>query len=397
MRRSNSQLRSGDSQLKWSTVRQSTQLVNSHLGAVNSAGQQSTHLWTGQLSSGLINSTLDDQLNFDQISSELSIVSATLNHQKLQETEMAPSVPRTHAAAALLMKQIALDNQSRMIRHLRAKLATKRRESAAIKKEHESTQVALEASHTTIAGLTEIALHAAAPSLLLRRRRRPRAAAAAADLCRKFVSGRFDEENPFVQNSSVLLVQPDEGVSVLVVDLIGDYRPQSTEKSRVLVIPVGARHKCQQDRKGPNFRHGHRPPPRAAVPIHVALMNARDLHAGRAWEASAARRGVRLTARERRPHMARRCVPVGRTLALSSAIVAPMLGRRCCLLRATVAPHGCWTSPMNAQALPIVARCWPGVVESCCAAACAVVRARDFVVGGAAVAGRRSGESPAMS
>ncbi|KZV58373.1 hypothetical protein F511_15496 [Dorcoceras hygrometricum] len=46
---------------------------------------------------------------------------------------------------------------------------------------------------------------------------------------------------------AVLLVQPDEGVSVLVVDRIGDYLPQSTEKSRVLVIPVGARHKCQQD------------------------------------------------------------------------------------------------------------------------------------------------------
>ncbi|KZV54307.1 ent-kaur-16-ene synthase, chloroplastic [Dorcoceras hygrometricum] len=61
-------------------------------------------------------------------------------------------------------------------------------------------------------------------------------------------SGRFDEENPFVQNSSVLLVQPDEGVSVLVVDRIGDYLPQSTEKSQVLVIPVGARHKCQQAR-----------------------------------------------------------------------------------------------------------------------------------------------------
>ncbi|KZV33561.1 hypothetical protein F511_37485 [Dorcoceras hygrometricum] len=87
-------------------------------------------------------------------------------------------------------------------------------------------------------------LHAASPSPLLRRRRRPRAAA---DLRRKFVSGRFDEENPFVQNSSVLLVQPDEGVSVLVVDRIGDYLPQSTKKSRVLVIPVGARHKCQQD------------------------------------------------------------------------------------------------------------------------------------------------------
>ncbi|KZV32231.1 hypothetical protein F511_27331 [Dorcoceras hygrometricum] len=51
----------------------------------------------------------------------------------------------------------------------------------------------------------------------------------------------------FSKNSSVLLVQPDEGVSVLVVDRIGDYLPQSTEKSRVLVIPVGARHKCRQD------------------------------------------------------------------------------------------------------------------------------------------------------
>ncbi|KZV33333.1 hypothetical protein F511_41381 [Dorcoceras hygrometricum] len=71
-------------------------------------------------------------------------------------------------------------------------------------------------------------------------------AAAAAYLRRKFVSGQFDEENPFVLISSVLLVQPDEGVSVLVVDRIGDNLPQSTEKSRVLVIPVGARHKCQQ-------------------------------------------------------------------------------------------------------------------------------------------------------
>ncbi|KZV56834.1 hypothetical protein F511_30497 [Dorcoceras hygrometricum] len=79
-----------------------------------------------------------------------------------------------------------------------------------------------------------------------RRRRRPRKQAAAADLRRKFVSGQFDEENPFMQNSSELLVQPDEGVSILVVDRIGDYLPQSTEKSRVLVIPVGARHKCQQ-------------------------------------------------------------------------------------------------------------------------------------------------------
>ncbi|KZV57254.1 hypothetical protein F511_16052 [Dorcoceras hygrometricum] len=48
------------------------------------------------------------------------------------------------------------------------------------------------------------------------------ASAAAARLRRKIVSGQFDEENPFVLISSVLLVQADEGVSFLVVDRIGD-------------------------------------------------------------------------------------------------------------------------------------------------------------------------------
>ncbi|KZV17494.1 hypothetical protein F511_10881 [Dorcoceras hygrometricum] len=71
---------------------------------------------------------------------------------------MAPSAPRTRASAALRIKQIALDNQSRMIRRLRVQLATERRGLATLKKEHESTQVALEASHKTIAGLTEIGL-----------------------------------------------------------------------------------------------------------------------------------------------------------------------------------------------------------------------------------------------
>ncbi|KZV39057.1 hypothetical protein F511_25647 [Dorcoceras hygrometricum] len=71
---------------------------------------------------------------------------------------MAPSVPRTRAAAALRMKQIALDNQDRTIRRLRAQLATERRGLATTKKELEDTQVALEASHKVIAGLTEIGL-----------------------------------------------------------------------------------------------------------------------------------------------------------------------------------------------------------------------------------------------
>ncbi|KZV23069.1 hypothetical protein F511_25111 [Dorcoceras hygrometricum] len=60
---------------------------------------------------------------------------------------MAPSAPRTRAAAALRMKQIALDNQDRTIRRLRAQLATERRGLAATKKELKETQVALESSH----------------------------------------------------------------------------------------------------------------------------------------------------------------------------------------------------------------------------------------------------------
>ncbi|KZV48128.1 hypothetical protein F511_20509 [Dorcoceras hygrometricum] len=59
-------------------------------------------------------------------------------------------------------------------------------------------------------------------------------------------SGRFDEENPFVQNSSVLLVQADEGVSFLVVDRIGDIYRSLPRRADVIVTTVGARHKCQQ-------------------------------------------------------------------------------------------------------------------------------------------------------
>ncbi|KZV56640.1 hypothetical protein F511_02139 [Dorcoceras hygrometricum] len=81
-----------------------------------------------------------------------------LHPDKNEEQEMAPSVPRTRAAAALRMKQIALDNQDRTIRRLRVQLATERRGLVVTKKELEETQVALEASHKVIAGLTEIGL-----------------------------------------------------------------------------------------------------------------------------------------------------------------------------------------------------------------------------------------------
>ncbi|KZV13897.1 acyl-CoA dehydrogenase-related protein [Dorcoceras hygrometricum] len=73
-------------------------------------------------------------------------------------------------------------------------------------------------------GKTTLSKNAASLSRISRRRRRlPRAAAAAtaADRRRKLVSGQFDEENPFVLISSGLLVQPDKGVSDLVVDRIG--------------------------------------------------------------------------------------------------------------------------------------------------------------------------------
>ncbi|KZV15488.1 triacylglycerol lipase 2 [Dorcoceras hygrometricum] len=52
------------------------------------------------------------------------------------------------------------------------------------------------------------------------------AAAAAVVFAGKIVSGQLDEENPFVLISSALLVQPDEGVSDLVVDRIGDNLPR---------------------------------------------------------------------------------------------------------------------------------------------------------------------------
>ncbi|KZV56142.1 hypothetical protein F511_28808 [Dorcoceras hygrometricum] len=94
---------------------------------------------------------------------------------------------------------------------------------------------------------------AASPPLHIRRRRRPPcAAAAAAHLRRKIVSGQFDEKNPFVLISSVLLVQADEGVSFLVLDRIGDIYRNLPRRAEVIVTTVGARHKCQQ---GSGFEH----------------------------------------------------------------------------------------------------------------------------------------------
>ncbi|KZV13988.1 Galactose oxidase [Dorcoceras hygrometricum] len=134
--------------------------------------------------------------------------------------------------------------------------------------------------------------------------------------------------------------QPDEGVSDLVVDRIGDNLPQSTEKSRILVIPVGARHKCQQAGGGsgsltvvsePGFsdliiriaiivsnilffrietktesKFRLESPPHTAAP-HRAHEHARYMRAGRAWMGAAPRY---------HREMVRRCWP-GRTRCLA--------------------------------------------------------------------------------
>ncbi|KZV38434.1 hypothetical protein F511_40036 [Dorcoceras hygrometricum] len=89
------------------------------------------------------------------------------------------------------------------------------------------------------------------------------ASAAAARFRRKIVSGQFDEENPFMLISSVLLVQADEGVSFLVMDRIGDIYRNLPRRADVIVTTVGATHKCQQDQDGRNII-AHRPPDDAA-------------------------------------------------------------------------------------------------------------------------------------
>ncbi|KZV22014.1 hypothetical protein F511_33223 [Dorcoceras hygrometricum] len=192
-------------------------------------------------------------------------------------------------------------------------------------------------------------------------------------------SGRFDEENPFVQNSSVLLVQADEGVSVLVVDRIGDYLPQSTEKSRVLVIPVGARHKCQQD-----LEIGR---PNAAMHGGPLISTPRAL--ARTGRALAAR------PRERRREMLQQAQEVAPTSGELAALCAADDGRR--LLRFVSCDRAC--------VVLLAARCLlldAPLGRRCATLARAMLRpgtpcvAREFFVW-RSPAGRRSGESPAMS
>ncbi|KZV50867.1 hypothetical protein F511_12755 [Dorcoceras hygrometricum] len=99
--------------------------------------------------------------------------------------------------------------------------------------------------------------------------------AAAARLRRKIVSGHFDEENPFVLISSVLLVLADEGVSFMVVDRIGDIYRNLPRRADVIVTTVGARHKCQQELKTKFRNRSRRPPPSAVAHPPRAIVRAR--------------------------------------------------------------------------------------------------------------------------
>ncbi|KZV39700.1 cytokinin dehydrogenase 5 [Dorcoceras hygrometricum] len=77
-------------------------------------------------------------------SAEPMAILHSASSRDIPQLEMAPFVPRTRATAAIRMKQIILDNQSRTIRCFRAKLATKRRESAAMKEGLENKLSSLE-------------------------------------------------------------------------------------------------------------------------------------------------------------------------------------------------------------------------------------------------------------
>ncbi|KZV43719.1 hypothetical protein F511_44466 [Dorcoceras hygrometricum] len=202
--------------------------------------------------------------------------------------------------------------------------------------------------------------------------------------------GRFDEENPFVKNSSVFLVQPDEGVSVLVVDRIGDYLPQSTEKSRVLVIPVGARHKCQQDRINQrNHGIGHRPPRAAAPPHATHRSHALGCACRMRWPRGAGRdvRAVSRNAVRLMSAASRMASRVHRELMLPAAgrAIAHRLRDVGAPLRAAQA-DGCRSWRLLAM------RAGRATLRAASCAAAVI-----FVVVAPPPADRRSGESPAMS
>ncbi|KZV40410.1 hypothetical protein F511_42520 [Dorcoceras hygrometricum] len=103
----------------------------------------------------------------------------------------------------------------------------------------------------------------------------PCAAAASPEI----FSGQFDEENPFVQISSVLLVQADEGVSFLVMDRIGDFYRSLPRRAGFLKFRLEPGTSASKNRIK-KLENDRRPPPCAAAPI-ANTREARDLRASR--------------------------------------------------------------------------------------------------------------------
>ncbi|KZV29399.1 hypothetical protein F511_21308 [Dorcoceras hygrometricum] len=237
----------------------------------------------------------------------------------------------------------------------------------------------------------EFSTHRRPSPLSIRRRSPPCAAAAAASLRRKIVSGQFDEENPFVLISSVLLVQADEGVSFLVVDRIGDIYRNLPRRADVIVTTVGARHKCQQDRKRKSEKKVAGPPPYAEETTTSRAGRAMDDLMSRAGRATRARwPGDYATAgRDVRAPLAAAACRAGRRRARWSHVLSdgwPLDvardGRRWAALFETKRrcwPHDCAHGGAR--------RRWSAALV---AAACAPCGARDFVDGG-----RRPAAAPA--
>ncbi|KZV48107.1 hypothetical protein F511_15762 [Dorcoceras hygrometricum] len=238
----------------------------------------------------------------------------------------------------------------------------------------------------------------------------PCAASAAARLRRKIVSGQFDEENPFVLISSVLLVQADEGVSFLVMDRIGDFYRNLPRRADVIVTTVGARHKCQQDQN--SMRTTATPPPQAAAPLPPAARACvRDNHAR--WPRMATRRWRCVAVQEAqslrtvRPRvaatLARSSCVDGRTMSAVARAGRALATRLPHVRRPRAAGHP--REMLRTLAVELLSRAT--LVEAMHAARSTLgARARRdvawppprvFLVVAAPPAGRRSGESPAMS
>ncbi|KZV49660.1 hypothetical protein F511_16758 [Dorcoceras hygrometricum] len=234
------------------------------------------------------------------------------------------------------------------------------------------------------------------------RRRPPCAAAAAARLRQKIVSGHFNEENLFVLISSVLLVQADEGASFLVMDRIGDIYRNLPRRADVIVTMVGARHKCQQELENRKFDSAAGPPPCAAAPLSQAHERARwrDCRAmcGRwllLWRDVVRWRlpdGALVLRRSLSCRWARRCALAMRWPLGVASLVARKGGNSCLHCAPLLDDHG---APLLHTFRPMSSEFARNLLRG--RAPAYALAAREISLVAEPPAGRRSGESPAMS